>query len=848
MAALESEVIEPRLDEPITSALSRSHICADGKFLEVDGNRFWAKGVTYGTFSPNEDGEPFPRFDQVRDDFSRMRECGINTVRLYSPPSDRIADAAADAGLFLIPDISWGPRICLFQYPDVVRSLYADTRAQARRLAGHPAILMFSVGNEIPPLIVRWQGRTRTEEFVRNLYEISKEEAPETLVTYVNHPPTEYLHLPFLDVISYNVYLERESDFRAYLARLHSIAGNKPLMLAELGLDSLGAGTASQADSLAWQLRACVELGLMGAAVYSWTDEWAVFGHSVDGWAFGLTDASRRPKPALKTVTRLYQADRYEIRPRLWPRVSVVVCSYNGGKTIGETLESLSRLTYPDYEVIVIDDGSTDDTATIARGFDVRLISVANGGLSSARNLGIESATGEIVAFIDSDAYADQDWLYFLVMAMEEKGAVAAGGPNLSPPEDGFVAQCIDHAPGNPTHVLLEDGLAEHIPGCNMAFRRDAILGIGAFDPSHRAAGDDVDVCWKLLVREERIAFSPSAVVWHHRRPSIKAYLRQQKGYGYAEAHLQRRYPGRFNLFGDLVWSGKIYDGLHVSLREYGLPALFRPRVYQGRFCGEPFQSIYQPFLTWWFQVFTTAEWQVLSWLTILSGVLGLISGAAAGPVLAIVGALMYGITCASVTVPAWHASLTKKWRGVECLRGSLIVGLCHLLQPLWRAGGLLLGLWKTRGQSSDVPSSQRLYGNLQQRERWLERIVHHLRDCGWLCVPCDDWDDADLMVPGPSPYVAKITTAYEDTRGDHFIRYRVEARMKRFVPLLWASLLALVPLILFYPFLLPYALPLSFFGWRLATARRFVETAVSQVAVECGEPLRMTPVPVESQ
>ena len=106
---------------------------------------------------------------------------------------------------------------------------------------------------------------------------------------------------------------------------------------------------------------------------------------------------------------------------------------------------------------------------------------------------------------------------------MEEQDAVAVGGPNLSPPDDGFVAQCVDRSPGNPTHVLIGDELAEHVPGCNMAFRKETLEAIGWFDAVHRAAGDDVDVCWKLLVRGERIAFSPGGFVWHHRRSSIRA-------------------------------------------------------------------------------------------------------------------------------------------------------------------------------------------------------------------------------------------------------------------------------------------------------------------------------------
>ena len=87
-----------------------------------------------------------------------------------------------------------------------------------------------------------------------------------------------------------------------------------------------------------------------------------------------------------------------------------------------------------------------------------------------------------------------------------------------------------------------------------MAYRKTELEKIGMFNETHRAAGDDVDVCWKLLVRRKKIAFSPAAFVWHRRRPSVKAYLKQQRGYGYAEAHLHEAYPSRFNVLGHSVW------------------------------------------------------------------------------------------------------------------------------------------------------------------------------------------------------------------------------------------------------------------------------------------------------
>jgi O-antigen biosynthesis protein len=80
--------------------------------------------------------------------------------------------------------------------------------------------------------------------------------------------------------------------------------------------------------------------------------------------------------------------------------------------------------------------------------------------------------------------------------------------------------------------VLIDNELAEHVPGCNMAFRKHALEVIGGFNPIYRTAGDDVDVCWKLLERGEKLAFSPAALVWHHRRPSEREYLRLRAGGG----------------------------------------------------------------------------------------------------------------------------------------------------------------------------------------------------------------------------------------------------------------------------------------------------------------------------
>src|SRR5436305_4397460 len=582
----------------------RPHV--GGKFIYLGDQKLYVRGVTYGTLHPTTDGTEYHDPERVERDFAQMAANGLNAVRTYTVPPRWLLDTAQRHGLRVMVGLPWEQHVAFLDDKTRARSIEERVRAGVRACAGHPAVLCYTIGNEIPAPMVRWYGHRRVARFLKRLYQAAKAEDPDGLVTYVNYPSTEYLQLPFVDFVCFNVYLESQERLEAYLARLQNMAGERPLVLAEIGLDSRRNGVEAQARALDWQVRTTFASGCAGAFVFAWTDEWYWGGQDIEDWDFGLTDRERRPKPALAAVREAYATVPFP-RELLWPRVSVVVCTYNGARTLGECLDGLAQLAYPDYEVIVVDDGSTDGTAALTQEYDVRLITTENRGLSAARNTGLAAATGEIIAYLDDDARPDPHWLTYLAASFLRTTHAAVGGPNIPPPDDGPIAQCVANAPGGPMHVLLSDQEAEHIPGCNMALRADCLRAIGGFDPQYGSAGDDVDVCWRLQQRGWTLGFSPAAMVWHRRRNSVRTYWKQQKNYGKAEALLERKWPEKYNALGHLRWIGRLYGrGLTVPL------GLSRWHIYQGMWGSAPFQSLYQPAPNTLWQLTLMPEWYLV--------------------------------------------------------------------------------------------------------------------------------------------------------------------------------------------------------------------------------------------
>jgi cellulose synthase/poly-beta-1,6-N-acetylglucosamine synthase-like glycosyltransferase len=748
-----------------------------GKFLYVGDEKFWIHGVTYGTFRPDTYGNEYHP-EQVERDFTLMADNGLNAVRTYTAPPRWLLDMAQENGLRVMVGLPWEQHVAFLNDKRRTQDIVARVRASVRACAGHPAVLCYTIGNEIPAPIVRWHGSRRVERYLQQLYLAAKEEDPEGLVTYVNYPTTEYLQLSFLDLVCFNVYLETQARLEAYLTRLQHLADDRPLVMAEVGLDSRRHSEEKQAQVLDWQIRTAFAAGCAGAFVFAWTDEWYRGGYDIEDWDFGLTDRQRRPKAALAAVCNAFAEVPFP-KDLPWPRLSVVVCSYNGARTIRDCCEALLRLEYPNYEVIVVDDGSTDATPAIALQYGFRLISTENRGLSSARNTGLQAAMGEIVAYIDDDAYPDPHWLTYLAATFLGTAHVGVGGPNYAPPGDGRIADCVANAPGGPLHVLLSDHEAEHIPGCNMAFRKAALQAIGGFDPQFRTAGDDVDVCWRLQQRGWTIGFHPAAVVWHHRRNSVRMYWRQQQGYGKAEALLERKWPEKYNVAGHPSWAGRLYGkGITRAL------SWWRGRIYQGTWGSALFQSIYQPAPAVYSWLPLMPEWYLIIATLAALSVLGFLWPPLLLALPLFAGAV--GVLLAQAGLSATRASFAsapRAWQ--EWLSLWLLTSFLHVLQPLARLlGRLRYGLtpWRWHSVQGLVVPWPRLV--TLWSERWqevterLQTVEAAIQSCGASVARGGAYDAWDLKVRGGLLGAARLLAATEEHgAGRQLIRFRVSPK-----------------------------------------------------------------------
>src|SRR5688572_15048056 len=171
----------------------RSRVRVDGKFFRRGAGKFYPKGVAYGPFAPNAQGEPLPAPDQTARDLALIRGLGANLIRVYHIPPRWLLDLAAQHDLLVQVDIPWDKHLCFLDDQKRRNSARESVRRAVSACARHPAVFAFSIANEIPPDVVRWSGAAKVADFLDELVLEAKRVDPDCLCTFANFPPTEFL-------------------------------------------------------------------------------------------------------------------------------------------------------------------------------------------------------------------------------------------------------------------------------------------------------------------------------------------------------------------------------------------------------------------------------------------------------------------------------------------------------------------------------------------------------------------------------------------------------------------------------------------------------------------------------
>ncbi|MBI5815252.1 MAG: glycosyltransferase [Nitrospinae bacterium] len=230
------------------------------------------------------------------------------------------------------------------------------------------------------------------------------------------------------------------------------------------------------------------------------------------------------------------------------PRASVVVPAFNAERSIGQCLSALAAQTCPagSYEVIVVDDGSTDATGEIARKFPIKYIRQDNAGPATARNRGAKEAAGEIILFTDSDCVPEPGWIEQMTRPFADPAVVAVKGA-YGAGQEGLTARFAQVEFEERFEMLKKAESIDMVDTYSAAFRSSDFRETGGFDQSFpHANNEDTDLSYKLSAAGKKMVFNPDAKVKHLGHPgSPWKYARLKFWRGYWRMVVYKRHPGK---------------------------------------------------------------------------------------------------------------------------------------------------------------------------------------------------------------------------------------------------------------------------------------------------------------
>jgi glycosyltransferase involved in cell wall biosynthesis len=224
--------------------------------------------------------------------------------------------------------------------------------------------------------------------------------------------------------------------------------------------------------------------------------------------------------------------------------VSVIIPAYNSEGTIGRCLDSLAKQDFKGkYDVIVVDDGSTDNTVGEVKKHDVKLLESEHGGPAAARNLGAENATGEIILFTDADCVPEADWIEKICAPFGDEAIVGVQGAYRTK-QRRIVARFVQYEIEERYGIMSKAGSIDFIGSYSAAYRKDVFWAEEGFDKNFPiASGEDTDLSYRLASKGYRMVFEPDAVVYHEHPSRMMDYLKMKFYRAYWRVNLYRKTP-----------------------------------------------------------------------------------------------------------------------------------------------------------------------------------------------------------------------------------------------------------------------------------------------------------------
>ena len=211
--------------------------------------------------------------------------------------------------------------------------------------------------------------------------------------------------------------------------------------------------------------------------------------------------------------------------------ISVVIPSFNSEKTIGNTIEALLKQNFPkkNFEIIVVDDGSSDRTVEAAKEYPVKVFPLPHKGPAYARNFGAKKAKGSIILFTDSDCVPDKNWIKNMVKPFEDENVVGVSGTYKTLNQESFIARFGGYEIGQRHEKMAKQKTIDFIGTFSAGYRKNIFLKFGGFDTRFKtSSGEDPELSYRIAKAGFRLVFQSSAFVYHPHPSTLYKYLRQK--------------------------------------------------------------------------------------------------------------------------------------------------------------------------------------------------------------------------------------------------------------------------------------------------------------------------------